>query len=163
MTDLPYRPGVGIMLLNRAGHVFVGQRIDNFVEAWQMPQGGIDAGEDPHAAALRELEEETGVPGHLTTLVAETAGWLTYDLPDELKGRIWGGRFRGQRQKWFALRFLGADTDVNIATAHPEFRAWKWAAPARLPDLIVPFKRDLYARLLEEFAPVLGPDRAAVR
>jgi putative (di)nucleoside polyphosphate hydrolase len=144
------------MLLNGAGHVFVGQRLDSVVEAWQMPQGGIDEGEDPYTAALRELEEETGVPGHLTALLAETAGWLSYDLPPELQGRIWGGKYRGQRQKWFALRFLGSDADVNIATAHQEFRAWAWAPPSDLDRLIVPFKRPLYAELLAELAPVLS-------
>jgi putative (di)nucleoside polyphosphate hydrolase len=156
VTDLPYRPGVGIMLLNRQAHVFVGQRLDNHVEAWQMPQGGIDPGEDPLTAALRELEEETGVARELTALVAETAGWLCYDLPPELQGKIWGGRYRGQRQKWFALRFLGSDDDVNIATPHQEFRAWKWAPPSDLERLIVPFKRQLYADLLRELAPHLG-------
>ncbi|MFQ3595304.1 MAG: RNA pyrophosphohydrolase, partial [Sphingomonadaceae bacterium] len=106
------------MLLNADNRAFVGQRIDSVVEAWQMPQGGIDEGEDPLTAAMRELEEETGVPGRLTRLLAETSDWLSYDLPDELMGRIWGGKYRGQRQKWFALRFLGSDADVNIATPH---------------------------------------------
>ena len=159
MTGLPYRPGVGVMLLNPAGQVFVGQRIDSHVEAWQMPQGGIDPGEDPYAAALRELEEETGVAPHLTTLVAETVDWLCYDLPPELQGRIWGGKYRGQRQKWYALRFHGTDADVNIATAHPEFRAWKWAAPEQLPDLIVPFKRALYGQIVGELGRHLCADR----
>lgn len=154
--NLPYRPGVGVMLLDPANRVFVGQRLDSVVEAWQMPQGGIDEGEDPYAAVLRELEEETGVSPSLTRLLAETPDWLTYDLPPELMGRIWGGRYRGQRQKWFALRFLGTDADVNIATAHPEFRAWQWVEPQRLPELIVPFKRALYAELVDHFAPILG-------
>lgn len=152
---LPYRPGVGIMLLNADRRVFVGQRLDQNVEAWQMPQGGIDEGEDPYQAALRELEEETGVRPALTRLIAETPDWLAYDLPPELMGSLWGGRYRGQRQKWFALRFLGTDADVNIATAHPEFRAWQWAAPGDLERLIVPFKRPLYASLLEAFADFL--------
>lgn len=160
MSGLPYRPGVGIMLLNADNRAFVGQRIDSVVEAWQMPQGGIDEGEDPLTAAMRELEEETGVPGRLTRLLAETSDWLSYDLPDELMGRIWGGKYRGQRQKWFALRFLGSDADVNIATPHQEFRAWQWAPLGDLERLIVPFKRPLYAQLLRELGPRLDADLA---
>jgi putative (di)nucleoside polyphosphate hydrolase len=154
--NLPYRPGVGVMLVNHAGLVFVGQRYDSVVEAWQMPQGGIDKGEDPYAAALRELHEETGVRPNLTDLIAETPDWLTYDLPDELRGRIWGGKYRGQRQKWFALRFTGVDSDIDLnAHGDPEFKAWKWASLETLADLIVPFKRDLYAALVEALAPSL--------
>ena len=160
MSDLPYRPGVGIMLVNASGHVFVGQRFDSVVEAWQMPQGGIDPGEDPYQAALRELEEESGVKAHLTSHIAETADWLSYDLPPELVGRIWKGRYRGQRQKWYALRFHGADADIDLmahaAGGHAEFKAWQWAEPDRLADLIVPFKRDLYAQLVAELGPVLA-------
>jgi putative (di)nucleoside polyphosphate hydrolase len=158
-TERPYRPGVGIMLVNPHGHVFVGQRFDSVVEAWQMPQGGIDPGEDPFVAALRELEEETGVKGHLTSLIAETADWLTYDLPPELLGTIWKGRYRGQRQKWYALRFHGTDADVDLmahaAAGHAEFKSWQWAELERLADLIVPFKRDLYAQLVAELGPHL--------
>lgn len=150
---LPYRPGVGVMLVNRAGLVFVGQRFDSSVEAWQMPQGGIDPGEEPWPAALRELEEETGVAPGLVERVAETPDWLTYDLPPELVPTIWGGRYRGQRQKWFALRFLGDDAQVNIATRHPEFRNWRWTGLDTLSGLIVPFKRPLYTRLIQ----LLGP------
>jgi putative (di)nucleoside polyphosphate hydrolase len=156
VNSLPYRPGVGIMLLNTEGRVFVGQRLDSRVEAWQMPQGGIDPGEEPYAAALRELEEETGVAPHLVALVAESRDWLSYDLPPELQGRIWGGCYRGQRQKWFALKFLGTDADVNIATPHQEFRAWQWAERDELPSLIVPFKRPLYAQLLDELGPLIA-------
>ncbi len=155
MSDLPYRPGVGLMLANGAGKVFVGQRIDSRAEAWQMPQGGIDPGEDPWTAALRELGEETGVLPHLVEKIAETPDWLSYDLPPELQGGLWKGRYRGQRQKWYALRFLGSDSDVNIATAHAEFRAWMWADVATLADLIVPFKRPLYAELIRQFQPLI--------
>jgi putative (di)nucleoside polyphosphate hydrolase len=151
MTDLPYRPGVGVMLLNRSGRVFVGQRIDNTAEAWQMPQGGIDEGEDPLTTALREMEEETGIAAHLVEIVTETSGWLTYDLPQDLVGKLWKGRYRGQRQKWYLARFLGEDSDVNLETAHPEFRAWKWADHAELPHLIVPFKQRLYHEILDSF------------
>jgi putative (di)nucleoside polyphosphate hydrolase len=155
LAERPYRPGVGIMLLNRASEVFVGQRIDNPADAWQMPQGGIDAGEEPLTAAWREMKEEVGTDD--AALVAESRDWLHYDLPAELADRIWKGRFRGQRQKWFAFRFLGSDRDIRIDTPHPEFRAWKWAVLSELPRLIVPFKRRLYADLLVEFAGLLPP------
>ncbi len=154
MTDiasLPYRPCAGVMLLNRHGQVFVGQRLDSVVEAWQMPQGGIDPGEDALEAAWRELWEETGVARELAELVAEAPDELFYDLPEELAGRIWKGKWRGQRQRWFLFRFLGEDGDVNIETAEPEFRAWRWAEPKDLPELIVPFKRQLYKELLTVF------------
>lgn len=150
---LDYRPGVGVMLLNRRGLVFIGQRFDASVEAWQMPQGGIDEGEEPYTAAIRELGEETGIPPHLVELVAESSGWLSYDLPDELIGKLWSGRYRGQRQKWYAMRFLGSDNDVQIATSHPEFRAWRWAPLDHLESLIVPFKRRLYADVVRELSP----------
>lgn len=155
MSDLPYRPAAGIMLLNRQSKVFVAQRLDNPLDAWQMPQGGLEPGEDAHAGALRELEEETGIAPAYVELIARSAGELRYDLPDELIGKLWRGRYRGQRQSWFLLRFLGTDADVNIATPHPEFRAWKWAEPSDLPDLIVPFKRTLYENVLREFGPFL--------
>jgi len=156
----PYRRGVGIMLINGDGLVFVAQRIDFKGDAWQMPQGGIDKGENPLATARRELEEETGIPPHLTELVAETHGWLRYDLPADLRSKLWRGKYRGQEQKWFLMRFLGADDDVNLKTAHPEFSAWRWAASDQLVDLIVPFKRTLYTLVLEEFTPVLDQMRA---
>ncbi len=140
------------MLLNRARQVFVGQRIDTALEAWQMPQGGIDPGEDALAAALRELEEETGVPPGKVELVAQAPDELLYDLPPELVGKVWKGRYRGQRQRWFLFRLTGTDADVNLATPHPEFRAWRWAAPDELDALIVPFKRQLYAQVLAAFA-----------
>lgn len=160
MTDtaaLPYRPCAGIMLANAQGRVFVGQRLDSMPgsDAWQMPQGGIDSGEDPAQAAIRELHEETGVGAHLVTLLAQSRDEHFYDLPDHLIGRMWGGRYRGQRQWWFLFRFHGADADIDIATRHQEFRAWQWVEPGRLVDLIVPFKRELYARVVDEFAPYL--------
>ena len=154
-SDDKYRRGVGVMLLNREGKVFVGARIDITDEAWQMPQGGIDKGEEPWATALRELEEETGIPPHLVERIAECPERMKYDLPEELQGKLWGGKWRGQDQDGFLARFLGEDSDVNIATHDPEFREWKWIDPRQLPELIVPFKRDLYRRLLGEFAEYL--------
>lgn len=153
--SLPYRPCAGIMLVNRDRHVFVGQRIDNVVEAWQMPQGGIDDGEDAETAAVRELQEETGIAPHLAKIEARSRTEHYYDLPDELIGRIWRGKWRGQRQIWFLARFVGEDADVNIATPHQEFRAWKWVQPKLLPELIVPFKKQLYENVLAEFEPLL--------
>lgn len=158
MTDpsaLPYRPCAGVMLVNREGKVFVGQRIDNTLDAWQMPQGGIDPGEDAETAALREIGEETGIAPDHVRIVARSAEDLFYDLPPDLIGKVWKGRFRGQRQAWFLARFTGEDADVNIETDHPEFRAWKWADPSELPAMIVPFKKALYEAVLEEFAPHL--------
>ncbi len=142
------------MLLDADDRVFVAQRIDTQVEAWQMPQGGIDDGEDPLATAFRELEEEIGT-AH-AELIAESRDWLTYDLPPELVGKVWKGRYRGQKQKWFAMRFLGTDADINLDTAHPEFNAWRWERLERLPEIIVPFKRRLYEEIVAEFAPVLA-------
>jgi len=146
-----YRPGVGIMLLNGEGLVFIGRRIDMpaGLAAWQMPQGGIDPGETPREAALRELKEEVGTGK--AEILAESAVWHHYDLPPEVAGRMWQGRYRGQRQKWFALRFTGADADIDLATEHPEFDAWEWVRPERLPELIVPFKRQIYRDVLAEF------------
>ena len=154
-TTLPYRPCAGIMLLNADGKVFVGQRLDAVVEAWQMPQGGIDDGEDAETAALRELGEETGIAPDKVELVAVAPGEFYYDLPDDLVGAIWKGKWRGQRQRWFLFRFLGSDGDVDIHTAHQEFKAWDWVAPETLPDIIVPFKRQLYRDVLTAFAPHL--------
>lgn len=148
-----YRRGVGIVLINGDGMVFGGRRIDAPDEAWQMPQGGIDDGEAPDAAAYRELAEETGVTK--AEIIAETKGWLDYDLPPELAARVWGGRYRGQRQKWFAMRFLGGDGDIDLNTHHAEFAAWKWLAPNDLIRLVIPFKRRLYSDVFAEFGGLL--------
>jgi putative (di)nucleoside polyphosphate hydrolase len=139
------------MLLNPAGLAFIGRRIDMpaGLAAWQMPQGGIDPGENPRQAAFRELKEEIGTDK--AEILAETRGWLHYDLPSDIASRMWSGRWRGQRQKWFLMRFTGEDADINPATEHPEFDAWEWVEPRRLPELIVPFKRPLYCELLAEF------------
>lgn len=152
IAKLPYRPCVGVMLMNEQGHIFVGQRLDNDTPAWQMPQGGVDAGEAPRDAALRELWEETGVTADKAEIIAETDGWLPYDLPHDIVPRIWKGRYRGQEQKWFLLRFTGTDSDVNIATEHPEFSEWRWLPAEELVENIVPFKRDVYTRVLDAFA-----------
>jgi len=160
MTDrepLPYRPCVGIMLFDPRGRVFVGRRIDT-PGAWQMPQGGVDDGERPEDAALRELAEEIGTAK--ATIEAGTREWLDYDLPDHLIGKLWGGRWRGQRQKWFACRFLGDDADIRLDTEHPEFDAWRWVEMEELTALIVPFKRAIYAAVVGELGPVV---RNAVR
>ncbi|MEE9139895.1 MAG: RNA pyrophosphohydrolase [Alphaproteobacteria bacterium] len=149
VVNLPYRRGVGLMILNRDSRVFVARRIDTPSAAWQMPQGGIDPGESTREAAMRELEEEIGTDK--AEIIAEHKGWLKYDLPRDLVPRIWGGRYRGQMQKWFALRFLGQDSDIKIDTERPEFLEWKWVEMRELPDLIVPFKRQLYRDLVAEF------------
>jgi putative (di)nucleoside polyphosphate hydrolase len=143
------------MLINRDGLAFAGQRIDTTMEAWQMPQGGIDPGEDAATAAIRELGEEIGVGPEKIELVAEAPGEFFYDLPDDLAGKVWKGKWRGQRQKWFLYLFLGEDLDINLATAHPEFSTWRWVEPAELPGLIVPFKRQLYEDVLAAFVPYL--------
>jgi putative (di)nucleoside polyphosphate hydrolase len=148
-----YRRNVGIMLIGPHGRIFAGQRRDNGAEAWQMPQGGIDKGETPRAAALRELEEEVGTGK--AEVLRESAGWLNYDLPDEIAQRMWRGRWRGQTQKWFAMRFLGGDGDINIATAHPEFQVWRWMPAEEMLGTIVPFKREVYRAVCEEFADLL--------
>ena len=150
-STLPYRPCAGVMLINRARQVFVGQRIDTVLEAWQMPQGGIDPGEDARDAALRELREETGVAADQVELAAEAPDELFYDLPPELVGKVWKGRWRGQRQRWFLYRLTGPDSAVDIATAEPEFRAWRWVDPDDLPSLAVPFKQQLYRDVLAAF------------
>jgi putative (di)nucleoside polyphosphate hydrolase len=159
--DLPYRPCVGVMVLNRAGHVFVGRRIDgpehvDRTHAWQMPQGGIDRGEDPWWAALRELREETNIRS--VERLAEIGDWLTDDIPRDIVGRAWKGKYRGQKQKWFAVRFVGNEDEIDIE--HPdgaheaEFAAWRWEPMRNVPDLVVPFKRAVYDRVIREFAPL---------
>ncbi len=155
IAKLPYRPCAGVMLANPSGQIFVGQRIDSETAAWQMPQGGIDPGEAPRDAALRELREETGVHPDLVEIEAETDGWIPYDLPHDLVPRLWKARYRGQEQKWFLLRFQGDDRDVNIATDHPEFSEWRWLAPDQLVANIVPFKREVYQRVLDQFGEYL--------
>lgn len=145
-----YRPAVGIMLLNRRGRVFVARRIDvTAVPAWQMPQGGIDPGETPRQAALRELAEEIGTGK--AEIIAESRGWMSYDLPAALAAKVWGGRYCGQRQKWFVMRFTGRDSDIDLAASHPEFDAWRWVPIDELPRLIVSFKRQLYVDVVTEF------------
>jgi putative (di)nucleoside polyphosphate hydrolase len=154
--DLPYRPCVGVMLVNREGRVFAGQRIDSPSPAWQMPQGGIDKGETPSEAAYRELWEETGVTRDLVEKVAKTHGWVTYDLPPELMGKVWGGKYRGQKQKWFLFRFLGQDDQIRIDTEPREFASWRWIDADEMVEGIVPFKRAVYEEVLRSFRAYLA-------
>ena len=155
-SKLPYRPCAGIMLANREGQVFVGQRLDAadslYPDAWQMPQGGIDKGEEAEAAALRELREETGVVEDHVQVIGRTREEYLYDLPDELLGKVWKGKYRGQKQLWFVLRFKGPESAINIDTDHPEFAQWKWTDSAGLVSDIVSFKRDIYQALVTEFS-----------
>jgi putative (di)nucleoside polyphosphate hydrolase len=155
--DLPYRPCAGFMLVNAEGLVFVGERIDASAHGfWQMPQGGIDPGEDTRDAALRELVEETGIGPHLVKVIAPASRPLFYDLPPELLGKVWKGKYRGQEQYWFLGRFLGTDADIDLeAHDSPEFNAYRWVEIETLPDLIIPFKRDVYAALVAEFLPLI--------
>ena len=164
VSKLGYRPCVGIMVINRTGLVWVGCRADAKNEAegrgawWQMPQGGIDEHEDPKAAAVRELFEETAIRS--VHFISELPGWLNYDLPPDLLGKAWGGRYRGQRQKWFAARFTGEDCEVNITPPpghQAEFVDWRWAPVSELMDIIVPFKREVYAQVVNAFSPLAVP------
>ena len=155
-SGLPYRMGAGVVLINPDGLVFAGQRIDNPGPAWQMPQGGIDKGETPREAALRELTEETGVSADLVEVMAETPDWITYELPPEILGKIWKGKYGGQKQKWFALRFQGTDSAVNIATEHPEFDKWCWIGAEEMVAAIVPFKRAVYEEVIRHFRAYLA-------
>lgn len=148
-----YRRGVGLMMFNAAGLIFTGRRIDTKIEAWQMPQGGIDPGETPRDAAFRELLEETGTND--AEIIGESALWRSYDFPAELRPKIWNGKFRGQTQKWYALRFLGQDGDININGEEPEFDSWRWSSLDDLPRQIVGFKRDLYGELIVEFGDLI--------
>lgn len=149
---LPYRPCVGIMLLNENHRVFVARRIDTMVEAWQMPQGGIEEGEDPREAAFREMEEEIGTRN--AEIIKELDGWLQYDLPEHLIGKVWKGKYRGQRMKWYLMRYLGQDSDINLETHQPEFCEWKWLDMSKLTRAIVEFKRPLYRQLVQHFGPI---------
>ena len=160
MTDeafkaLPYRPNVGLMVLNAQGHVFTGQRLDYPSAAWQMPQGGIDEGEDARAAAFRELKEETGISAEMVEILAQSTDWISYDFPAELAKKLWKGGYRGQKQRWFLMRFAGPDNLIDIETEEPEFSEWRWMAPDELLDNIVPFKRGVYQQVLDEFRDFL--------
>ena len=152
---LPYRPNVGLMVLNSRGHVFTGQRLDYPSAAWQMPQGGIDEGEDAEVAAYRELQEETGILPEMVKILAQSSGWISYDFPVELAEKLWKGGYRGQKQRWFLMRFSGLDSQINIETEEPEFSAWRWMPPDELLDNIVPFKRSVYEQVLNEFRTYL--------
>lgn len=154
-ATLSYRPCAGIMIVNHDGLIFVGQRIDQKIEAWQLPQGGIDEGEAPLAAAIREMGEETGIAPDKVKLIAEAPGEYYYDLPEDLIGKAWKGKWRGQRMRWFLFRFLGEDADIDIATEHQEFSRWRWSTPHQLVDLAVPFKRQIYTQVIQAFAPHL--------
>lgn len=152
--SLPYRKGVGMMIFNNNHEIFVAKRVDTKYSAWQMPQGGIDTGETPSAAALREMKEEIGTNN--ANIVAESNNWYSYDLPKILIPKLWDGQYRGQMQKWFLIKFNGSDSEINIDTEHPEFCDWKWTTPEKLPKIIVPFKKKLYRAVLKEFEHIFS-------
>lgn len=151
---LPYRPCVGIMLLNAEGLIFTAERLDK-LGAWQMPQGGVDDGEELEAAALRELEEETSIPPSAVEIIKQTNDWIAYDLPEHLLGKAWGGKFRGQKQQWFLMRFIGDESLINLKTEHPEFGRWKWSTQDQLIEEIVPFKKATYQQVIDRLTPTL--------
>ena len=150
VSKLEYRKNVGMVLVNTNGHIFAGKRLDNNSDAWQMPQGGIDKGETPEAAAFRELSEETGIHHSKARLIGATAGWLSYDIPVELIPLLWNGQYKGQEQKWFAFEFLGKDSDINIITKEPEFSEWAWKSKKDLLSSIVSFKVEVYQKVFSE-------------
>lgn len=153
---LPYRPCVGILLLNRDGRIFAGRRIDGIAEAWQMPQGGVDPGEAEDVAAMRELQEETGLHPSDVRMLRAARSEVRYDLPPELLGKIWGGKYRGQTQRWFAMRMTSTDAAIRIDTDEPEFAEWRWMTADTLMQAIVPFKRDVYRDVFAEFSDMIG-------
>ena len=152
----PYRNCVGLLVINKNGDVFIGKRIDSNLNAWQMPQGGIEADEDPKTAGIREMEEEIGTKN--AELIGEMSEWLNYDIPENLSHRLWNGKYRGQTQKWLAFKFLGNDSEINIKTKDPEFKEWKWEKHTNLPRLAVPFKRDIYKKVIKEFEKLFSKD-----
>tara|TARA_B100001250_G_C19266355_1_gene557138 strand:+ start:32 stop:505 length:474 start_codon:yes stop_codon:yes gene_type:complete len=152
----PYRNCVGLLVINKNGDVFIGKRIDSNLNAWQMPQGGIEADEDPKTAGIREMEEEIGTKN--AELIGEMSEWLNYDIPENLSHRLWNGKYRGQTQKWLAFKFLGDDSEINIKTKDPEFKEWKWEKHTNLPSLAVPFKRDIYKKVIKEFEELFSKD-----
>lgn len=154
--ELPYRPGVGMMIINKNKKVFVAKRVDTKIQAWQMPQGGIDIGETPSKAAFREMEEEIGTDSG--RIIAESNNWYCYDIPKFLIKKLWGGNYRGQRQKWFLIEFNGEDEDINIQTDTPEFSEWRWVDVHELPEIIIPFKKKLYEAVIKEFEHIIRTD-----
>ena len=156
VAALPYRLNVGLMVLNAQGNVFTGQRLDYPSAAWQMPQGGIDEGEDAKVAAYRELREETGISPEMVQILAQSSDWISYDFPAELAKKLWKGGYRGQRQRWFLMRFSGLDSVIYIETEEPEFSRWRWMSPTEFLDNIVPFKRPVYEQVLNEFSGFLS-------